>query len=126
MSSYILTWNPKKWPWDNNDYEREVRETHNGKLFSSQWSCGKTKRILPSDRVYLLRQESDRGIIGSGYAISDVFEAEHWDESKKDETALYVKYQSDTLLPVGQRLPIEKLLAADLGVKWLTSEYMPV
>jgi 5-methylcytosine-specific restriction protein A len=117
MPSYILTWNPKKWHWDEKEYEREVRATAKGQLFTSRWSCGKTKRILPGDRVYLLRQDSERGIIGSGYAISPVIEEAHWDKSKS-EKALYVKYQSDTLLAAVQRMPVERLLDADLGIHW--------
>ncbi|MCD4726593.1 MAG: HNH endonuclease [Pirellulales bacterium] len=123
MQTYIITWNPKRWKqWTEKEYNNEVAATKKGRLFPSRWSCGNTKRIVPGDRLFLLRQVAERGIIGSGYATSKVFEDEHWDSSRKDEIALYVDYQSDTLLPVHERLPIEQLEAADLGVHW---NYMP-
>ncbi len=118
MATYILTWNPKKWAWPEESYEKEVAATKKGRLLASRWSCGRTKSILPGDRVFLLRQHTQRGIIGSGYATSKVFEDEHWDPSGKSRTALYVEYQSDTLLPVDQRLPMDQLEVANLGVHW--------
>jgi hypothetical protein len=71
MPTYILTWNPEKWCWPDDQYEKEVNVTRRGGLFSSRWSCGKTKRIGPGDRVFFFRQHTERGIIGSGYATSN-------------------------------------------------------
>lgn len=118
MPTYLLTWNPRRWPWADTDYRKEVAATKGGRLFPSQWSVGKTKRIVPGDRLFLVRQDTDRGIIGSGYATTEVFEDAHWDKSRSGETALYVEYQSDTLLPTDQRLSIEALEEAKLGVHW--------
>lgn len=64
--AYVLIWNPSEWPWDEDDYAEKVRQTAVGKLLPSQWSCGNTKKIRPGDRLYLLRVESERGLIGSG------------------------------------------------------------
>jgi putative restriction endonuclease len=115
--AYILTWNPTKWPWDEDAYDGEVDETTAGKLFLTQWSCGNRKSIAPGDRLFLMRQESDRGLIGSGIAVSNSFSDAHWDGSP-EKMALYVKYQSDTLLATDDRLSVEQLLEADLGVSW--------
>jgi 5-methylcytosine-specific restriction protein A len=89
-----------------------------GKLFPSRWSCGRTKSISNGDRLFLLRQDSERGIIGSGYATSDVFEDGHWDSSEDGKSALYVDYLSDTLLPTHERLRVELLLVKLPGVAW--------
>lgn len=116
-SAHIVIWNPSWWHWDEQQYAREVRQTASGKLFASQWSCGNTKKILPGDRLYLFRVESDRGLIGSGYVTSTPFYDAHW-EGSAGKKALYVRFQSDALVNVGDRLPIERLLREDLGVHW--------
>jgi 5-methylcytosine-specific restriction enzyme A len=118
MATYILTWNPEKWTWSPEDYAEEVSVTRRGKLFPTGWSCGNTKSIVSGDRVFLFRQHTQRGIISSGYATSDVYEGERWNPSLKRKKALRVDYKSDTLLPVEQRLPVEELVTADLGVPW--------
>jgi 5-methylcytosine-specific restriction protein A len=118
MATYILTWNPKRWNWPGDSYAQEIAETRRGKRVPSRWSCGNTKCIVPGDRVFLLRQGTDRGLIGSGYASSEVFAEPHWDADRQGDDAYYVQYQSDTLLPVEQRLPIETLKAAKLDVAW--------
>ena len=117
MATYILTWNPSRWPWPEQDYAREVRLTASGHLYSSRWSCGNRKTIIPGDRLFLMRQGSDRGLISAGYARSESFFDTHWDDTRDDD-ALYVDYQSETLLNTDHRLPIERLLEADLGVPW--------
>lgn len=118
MSTYILTWNPKKWHWSEELYEEEMLRTARGELVAGRWSCGRTKRILPGDRLFLLRQRSLRGIISSGFATSEVIEDEQWDVTRQDRMARYVEYQSDALLPAEQRLPVEQVLKAALGIPW--------
>ena len=118
MATYILTWNPEKWTWPPEDYAEEVSVTGRGKLFPTGWSCGNTRSIVSGDRVFLFRQHTQKGIIGSGFATSNVYEGERWNPSRKRKKQLRVDYKSDTLLPVEQRLPVEELMTADLGVPW--------
>ncbi len=118
MPTYILTWNPKRWHWPEEDYTKEVTATKKRRLFPTGWTCGNTTRILPGDRIFLLKQVAERGIIQSGYATSEVYEIKHWEKSRRGETALYVEYQSDTLLRAEERLTIERLVKANLGVHW--------
>jgi hypothetical protein len=117
MPTYILTWNPSKWLWNPRDYARDVRQNEAGKLVSRRWSCGNRTNIVPGDRLFLMRQGTDRGLISSGYATSESYEDEHWDESRDDQ-ALYVDYKSEMLLKTDDRLPIEGLLREGLGVPW--------
>ena len=97
MQTYLLTWKPTRWHWDN--LTDNVREVETRGYYDSRWSSGGTKRIVTGDRVFLLRQGSDRaGIMGSGWATSEVFEDAHFDENRPDDTALYIGARFDTLL----------------------------
>lgn len=64
-----------------------------------------------------MRQGTDRGIIGSGFATSGSFQDDHWN-GVPGEKALYVEYQSDTLVHTEDRLPVERLLKEEPGVPW--------
>ena len=65
MTTYLLTWNPSKWPWPElDDCIREIRATGH---YRERWSCGRNRKIVEGDRVFLLRQGLEpRGIVGSG------------------------------------------------------------
>lgn len=118
MPTFLLTWNPKRWHWDEEDYENTVTKTRRGEAVASDWSSGNTRRIAPGDRVFLLRQGTDRGIIGVGRATSASQQTAHWDESRQGEKSWCVNWQIEVLLPTADRLAIEELMAADLGVPW--------
>lgn len=98
MATYLLTWNPKKWSWDNlAELASHVART--GSL-DDRWSCGGRKNIDPGDRVFLLRQGPDRpGLIASGWATSGVVEDDHWEdrELRHRRKARYVHVQWDML-----------------------------
>ncbi len=82
MTTYLLTWNPAKWPWD--DLAECIRELKATGHYLERWSCGRNRKIVEGDRLYLLRQGLEpRGIVGSGWAASDVFDDWHWDEAKR-------------------------------------------
>ncbi len=82
MTTYLLTWNPARWPWaDLAECIEEVRRTGH---YRERWSCGRNRKIVEGDRLFLLRQGLEpRGIVGSGWAVSDVFDDWHWDEVKR-------------------------------------------
>jgi 5-methylcytosine-specific restriction enzyme A len=120
MATFILTWNPMKWHWDKTDYNRIVSSTAKGNLEEFGWSCGNTKKIVEGDRVFLLQQGTDRGLIGAGYATSESYSRKHWDKKKAamGGKVLYVDFDFDILLATENRLPIEDLLFAQLDVPW--------
>ena len=96
MGSYLLTWNPSKWNWDN--FNECINAINKNGYFSDNWSCGRTKRIIKGDRIFLIRLGSKpRGIIASGWSTSSYYEDEHWDETKKIP-ALYIDIKLDVLL----------------------------
>lgn len=96
MNTYLLTWNPKRWDWSDLDAEVAALKSHG--FFDGRWSAGGTKRIEPGDRVYLMRLGVEpRGIMASGFALTDVFQDTHWDQNRSD-LANYIDVRFDALL----------------------------
>jgi hypothetical protein len=95
MNTYLLTWNPKKSEWD---LAADAATRKAKGYVDINWSCGRTKRIEPGDRVFLLNQGREpRGIMASGHAKSSPKLGSHWDKSRKGK-ALYVSVRFDVLL----------------------------
>ena len=116
MSTYLLTWNPAKWPWD--DLADCIQVIHKNGVYSDRWSCGHSRKIVEGDRVFLIRQGKEpRGIVGSGWAASPVFDDQHWDDAKRaaGRRAWYVLVDFDVLLDADREsiLPRARL---DVGV----------
>lgn len=95
MNSYIFTWNPKKWSWD--DIESEIEQVNLNGRCSVRWSCGNTKSIQPGDRIFLVRLGTEpKGIMGSGFSTSSPFYSKHW--SGNDKEILYINIDFEILL----------------------------
>src|SRR4051794_39117206 len=65
-----------------------------GRMTSGRWSVGvRTRGLSAGDRVFLLRQRTDRGIVASGY-LSDgsIFEAPHWAKPHRLSRYAYVTW----------------------------------
>jgi 5-methylcytosine-specific restriction enzyme A len=106
MSTYLLTWNPAKWPWD--DLTECIQQVKAAGHCHERWSCGRNRKIVEGDRLFLLRQGGEpRGIVGSGWAASEVFDDWHWDEAKRaaGQRAWCVEVDFDVLLDA-EREPI--------------------
>jgi 5-methylcytosine-specific restriction protein A len=99
MTTYLLTWNPKRWYWD--DLQDNINDIETNGYYDGHWSCGRNKRIQSGDRLFLICLGTEpRGICASGWAISDVDEGEHWDDEQAalGKTSLYIDVRFDTLL----------------------------
>lgn len=95
MPTYLLTYNPTHWEWD--DLPEIALQSADGEIIVESWSTGSSKRIRTGDRIFLLKQGPEpRGIIGSGAAQSDVYDGEHWDGSGRP--ANFVDVAFDVLL----------------------------
>jgi 5-methylcytosine-specific restriction enzyme A len=122
VATYMLTWNPETWQWDNLD--REAAATVGGEPVERRWSTGNTKRVVPGDRVFLLKQgDPPRGIIASGTAVSEVTEDRHYVEERalKGDRSNYVKVKFDLILNPRTRDPWSPSDEADstlAGVRW--------
>ena len=82
--TWLLSWNPNNWKWE--DYEEAVSMTQSGLAYETIWSCANT-HVKPGDRVFLtvLGSSGKNGIIASGNALSESFEADHWDPEKNEQ-----------------------------------------
>jgi 5-methylcytosine-specific restriction protein A len=99
MKTYLLTWNPAKWPWA--DLAECIHQVKTVGHYREHWSCGRNRKIVEGDRLFLLRQGLEpRGVVGSGWAVSDVFDDWHWDEAKRagGQRAWCIEMDFDALL----------------------------
>jgi 5-methylcytosine-specific restriction protein A len=81
IKTYLLTWNPNRWPWE--DLAERSAETLAGKGIIASWSCGNTKSIQPGDRFFLMQVSKEpKGIIGSGWVTTAPHLRLHWDGDK--------------------------------------------
>jgi hypothetical protein len=101
--TYLLTWNPDKaYKWE--DLRDCIDDVRDHGFYATAWSCGRNRRITAGDRVFMMRQGHGsgelRGVFASGWATSDAYEQEHWDEAeaRKGKLALYVPIRLDVLL----------------------------
>lgn len=124
MSTYLLTWSPKKWRWE--DLPERIGEIREKGFCVSDWSCGNNKSIAEGDRLFLLRQgEEPRGIVGAGWAESEPYEEIHWraEKAKAGRTTMYLTVRWEKLLnPETESIfPREWLNEGALsGVNWNT------
>lgn len=104
MEAYLLTWNPKRWTWEN--LESEIVKVQRTGSVKSRWSCGVRTHLPVGSRFFLIRlgDPKTNGIIGAGTTLTEPFHADHFDESKRAEgvEALYVdvKFTSLGTVPV--------------------------
>ena len=84
METYLLIWNSTKTPRSEKDYwQKLTKNIRDNGYIDDSWSTGRTKRIKPNDRLFLVRLgEEPRGIFASGWATSNVYQVPHWDEQK--------------------------------------------
>ncbi len=123
MATYLLTWNPKNWPWKNLD--TLAKRSAKGRLVSGGWSCGNTNRIEDGDRVFLLRQgPASDGMIGSGWATSESYPWLHWNQEKRKarKKTWFIDIDWDALLPVERRLPRARLKKGILPLSLLNAQ----
>ncbi len=98
MSTYLLTWNPTRWNWEN--FARDCQSVKRGAAAQSRWSCGNSRSIAPGSRFFLIRLGSHpKGIIGTGQIVSPPFEDVHWDSArrKRGESCWFVQIEFEVL-----------------------------
>ena len=124
VNVFLLVWNPKRWDdWDG--HLGEVAKTAAGQPVPGEWSLSSRRSgVFPGDRLLLLRQGRESGILASGVAVAVgagpecIYEGGHWDESKPDETAFYTDLEWDRVLLLEDVLPRETLKQQVPEVTW--------
>jgi 5-methylcytosine-specific restriction protein A len=81
MATYVFAWNPRLWGWP--ELARERRKIAARGHADIEWACGRTRSIEPGSRAFLVRLGvPPKGLIGSGYALTEPWEDIHWLEDK--------------------------------------------
>src|SRR5262245_30130644 len=94
MATFVLTWSPDAYQFDEAEYEDYVEQTASGQIVEGNWSTGNRRSLIKrGDRAFLLRQHSERGIIASGEFTSPVYPDEHWDESGREANYAKIKWE---------------------------------
>lgn len=98
MATYLLTWNPRRFPW--NEFADDIIQLRDTGPMLLTWSCGNTRRIQSGDRFFMMRLgEEPRGIVGSGVVLVGPNSGAHWDseQAAQGETSLFVETLLETL-----------------------------
>ena len=106
-ATWLLTWNRDNWPWG--EYAQDAEKVKAGEPYTIDWTCSNTN-VKIGDRVFLIKLGSaPKGIVASGYALSENFEAPHWDKNKASEGKLskriivkfdiVLDYEKENILP---------------------------
>ena len=101
MRTFLLTWNPNQWPWD--DLHDSIARVATLGYADYRWSCGNRRDIDFGDRIFLIRLGSDpRGIVASGFVTSPAFDGPHWDKqrSAKGDKTIYVNVRFDLIAEI--------------------------
>ena len=115
-STFVMTYNPLKWSWPR--HHDAVAALGRGEEVVDAWDVGgRTGGIGPGDRFVLLQQGVDRGIIGHGDVISEIFDDDHW-RGDIDGTARFVELRFAWLVEAGDRIPTEELVEVVEAVAW--------
>lgn len=97
--AFLLTWNPKKWAWD--DRSEAIAQVETTGMYFDRWSVGNRTDLPRGSRVYLMRLgEHPKGLVGCGWSISSPHRTPHWATSRaaSGEQALYVGVEFDVLV----------------------------
>ena len=99
MATFLFTWTPARGAWpDLRDRLMEIKK--NGHC-RERWGCAATKKIRPGDRAFLIKLGAEpRGLMGSGWAASEVYEDQHWEAAKQAQGKMtrYVEVDWEVLL----------------------------
>ncbi|WCL50823.1 hypothetical protein [Leptospira sp. GIMC2001] len=97
MNAYLLNWNPEHFDWEAADLAGDIQTVSETGSLKMRWSCGKLKRIVKGDRIFLIRLGVEpKGIVASGYAWSQPYEDTTWNDPQKK--ALYIEINFDRIL----------------------------
>ncbi|OJF10085.1 hypothetical protein [Couchioplanes caeruleus] len=111
MTTFVLIWDASDTGYPPANHRADIAATAAGETVRGRWSSGSRRSgTEPGDRVYLLRQRTDRGIVASGRLTDGIIVAgPHWAGDPRRAT-YYLEVSWDRVLPVADRLPLDDLL----------------
>jgi hypothetical protein len=115
--AFLLTWNPERWSWPEDHRQATITITGYGDAVTGRWSTGiRGQGIHPGDWLYLVRQGTERGIVGWAVATSEIYEDDHYADAGR--TMTYGDLEWQHLLDTEDRLPVEVLQQTVPGIAW--------
>lgn len=121
QNTYLFAWNPEKWNWT--DLETDIEELTNKGTVTIRWSCISHKSIRIGDRAFLVRLGSKpRGIMASGFVVSEPFLSPHWDGTDKEIYRVLIEF--DVILNPNKEsiLTLDSLQTGNLGKQQWTPQ----
>ena len=103
MKSYLLTWNPKKWQWE--DFEKCVDEINQGYFVDRNWTC-RSSKAQAGDRFFFMRLGVEpKGIIGYGQFLGGYDKKHpHFDNNRAEKGDTHpladIKYHALSKTPI--------------------------
>lgn len=100
MGTFLITWNPKLWPWD--DLPIQAKRVARRGYASDSWKFNAHRMVRVNDRVFLLRVgPRDPGLMASGWVVSEPRQYKTKLKQKGRKYAWCVDVDFDTLLAHG-------------------------
>lgn len=91
VNAYLFAWNPNNWDWTT--LEKSIEQLQNSGHTTERWSCISHTKVKPGDRAFLVKVGTKpRGIIGSGYVVSEPFLSPHWGDKDKDVYRVFIEF----------------------------------
>ena len=127
VNAWLLTYNPKKWDW--NDYDKAIEITKSGAGYYANWNITNQNAKI-GDRVFIIRLGDNslpKGIFATGFVVSEYFEDDNFDVTK-DTKIKYVDvlltkildYRTDDIISLQslkERFPEQKWNPQDSGIR---------
>lgn len=112
VAAFEVLWNPNKYSLEKEEFQNLQRQIQSGASVPFSWSTGPRKQgIFSGDRIYMFHVGStNRGLIASGHATSEIEQYPHFDETRDDD-ANYVEVSWDALLDPQDLLSWETIQA---------------
>ena len=98
MATYLFAWNPIYWDWP--ELSNEIRRLKRRGHVDIGWASGRTRSIEAGSRAFMVRLGTPpKGIIGSGFTLTQPTPGRHWIDSKRKAgvPALHLKLRLEVL-----------------------------
>jgi len=98
LGTYVFAWNPKLWNWP--ELRRERRRIAARGHVDIEWACGRTRAIEAGSRAFFVRLGvPPKGLIASGYTLSEPWADAHWiaEKAAQGATTHYLKLRLEVL-----------------------------